>query len=89
MSLDGGVEKFAQVVRSHWGIENQLHWCLDVDFNEDNCPVRNGHSPENMLLIRHIALNLLSKESSSKVEKKAKRLKTERDNNNLIKILTG
>jgi predicted transposase YbfD/YdcC len=70
-----GVQSFAEASRSHWGIENQLHWCLDVAFNEDDSRIRLGHAPENMALIRHIALNLLSQETSTNVGKKAKRLK--------------
>jgi predicted transposase YbfD/YdcC len=89
MSLDGGVERFAQASRSHWGIENQLHWCLDVTFKEDDSRIRLGHAPENMALIRHIALNLLSKETSTKVEKKARRLKAGWDNSYLAQVLTG
>ena len=75
LSLDGDVKRFALAARSHWGIENQLHWCLDVAFNEDQSRMRSGHAPENMTLIHKIALNLLSRESSLKVGKKAKRLK--------------
>jgi predicted transposase YbfD/YdcC len=87
LSLDGGVERFAQASRSHWGIENQVHWCLDVAFNEDNSRIRTGFAPENMALIRHIALNLLSQENSLQVGKKAKRLKAGWDNTYLAKVL--
>ena len=89
LSLDSGVERFAQASRSHWGIENQLHWCLDVAFREDDSRIRSGHAPENMTLIRHIALNLLGKESSLKVGKKAKRLKAGWDNDYLAKVLAA
>lgn len=89
LSLDGGVERFAQSVRSHWCIENQLHWCLDVAFNEDDSRIRSGYAPENMSLIRHIALNLLGQETSVRAGKKAKRKKAGWDNAYLIKILTG
>lgn len=87
VSLDGGVERFAQSVRSHWGIENQLHWVLDVAFNEDASRIRKDHAPENFALIRHIAVNLLRQESSAKVGFKAKRLKAGWDNRYLSKIL--
>ena len=88
LSLDGDVERFAAAVRRHWGIENQLHWCLDVAFDEDQSRIRSGHAPENMTLMRKIALNLLSKEASVKVGKKAKRLKAGWDNDYLLKVLT-
>ncbi|MBF2058557.1 MAG: ISAs1 family transposase [Cyanobacterium sp. T60_A2020_053] len=61
-SLKEGVKQFAQGVRSHWGGENQLHWCLDVALREDHSRIRQGNSAENMALIRHLALNLLNKE---------------------------
>jgi predicted transposase YbfD/YdcC len=50
---------FSKAVRSHWGIENSLHWCLDVVFNEDKCRMHVDNSGENFAVIRHIALNLL------------------------------
>jgi len=87
-SLDGGIENFAKGVRSHWQIENKLHWCLDVAFNEDDSRISCGHSAENMALIRHIALNLLSRETNCQVGKKAKRLKAGWDNDYLLKILS-
>lgn len=89
LSLDGGVERFAQASRSHWEIENQLHWCLDVAFDEDNSRIRSAYAPENMSLVRHIALNLLGQETSLKVGKKAKRLKAGWDNDYLAKILAA
>ncbi|MEM8721444.1 MAG: ISAs1 family transposase [Cyanobacteria bacterium P01_G01_bin.39] len=89
LSLDGGIERFAQASRSHWGIENQLHWCLDVAFREDDSRIRSGYAPENMTLIRHIALNLLGRENSVKVGKKAKRLKAGWDNDYLAKVLAA
>jgi len=88
-SLDQGVETFARGIRSHWGIENKLHWCLDVGFREDESRIRKGQGSENMAVIRHIALNLLNKEKSCSRGKKAKRLKAGWDNNYLLKILSG
>ena len=89
LSLEGDVKRFALAVRSHWGIENRLHWCLDVAFREDDSRIRTGHSAENMTLIRKIALNLLNQETSSKVGKKAKRLKAGWDNGYLLKVLAS
>ena len=51
--------QFAVTVRGHWGIENQQHWVLDVQFGEDACRARNDHSAENLALIRRVALNVL------------------------------
>ncbi|MEM9486598.1 MAG: ISAs1 family transposase [Cyanobacteria bacterium P01_F01_bin.116] len=85
-SLDGGVEQFAYASRAHWGIENKLHWSLDVVFHEDDSRIRTGHAPENMTVIRKIALNLLAQESS-KGSKKAKRLKAGWDNDFLVQVL--
>lgn len=85
-SLDGGIERFAYASRGHWGIENKLHWSLDVVFHEDDSRIRRGHAPENMTVMRKIALNLLAKESSQG-SKKAKRLKAGWNNNFLIQVL--
>ena len=87
-SLETNVKIFAQGVRSHWGIENKLHWCLDVGFREDESRIRKENSSENMAIIRHIALNLLNQEKSNRRGKKAKRLKAGWDNDYLLKILS-
>ena len=86
ISLDGGIERFAGASRGHWGIENKMHWSLDVVFHEVDSRIRKGHAPENMTVMRKIALNLLAKESS-KGSKKAKRLKAGWDNDFLIQVL--
>ena len=57
-------ERFGEVTRAHWGIENRLHWRLDVSMNEDQARNRLGHGPENLAVLRHMALNLLRKEPS-------------------------
>ena len=74
-------------IRSHWGIENKVHWLLDVAFREDEQKARAGHIPENMSLIRRIALNLLSKEKTAKVGVEFKRQKAGRKTDYLLKVL--
>jgi predicted transposase YbfD/YdcC len=75
-------------VRTHWSIENSLHWVLDVSFHEDACRIRRDFAPQNMALLRHLALNLLSQDSSSKRGIAARRKKAAWDHSYLIKILT-
>jgi predicted transposase YbfD/YdcC len=58
-SLPPDSKRLAQAIRSHWEIENRLHWCLDVTFAEDACRVRKDHAPENLNIVRKIAMNLL------------------------------
>ncbi|VAW49017.1 Mobile element protein, partial [hydrothermal vent metagenome] len=65
---------FAHSVRAHWGIENSLHWVLDVVFREDDSRIRRGYAPENFNIIRQLAINLLKKEKS-KMSLKKKRFK--------------
>lgn len=65
-SLPPNVRAFAKAVRGHWGIENKLHWCLDVSFEEDKSRVRKGRSAQNLAVVRHIATNLLKQETSKK-----------------------
>jgi predicted transposase YbfD/YdcC len=63
-SLPADATALAQAIRSHWGIENRLHWVLDVSFAEDDSRVRVGHGPENLAILRHFALNLLRRDLS-------------------------
>ena len=89
VSLAGNVQRFAHSVRSHWGIENQVHWVLDVAFDEDASRIRKDHAPENLALIRHVALNLLRQDTSATGGIKAKRLKAGWDNSYLSHLLTA
>ena len=81
--------KVAKAVRAHWGIENSLHWVLDVAFREDDCRVRMKNGPQNLAVMRHIALNLLKAEGSAKVGVKARRHKAGWDNEYLATVLAN
>jgi predicted transposase YbfD/YdcC len=87
LSLPLDARRFAESVRRHWGIENQLHWMLDVGFREDQSRSTLGYSGENLAVIRHLALNLLTQEKSAKGGIHAKRLKAGWDDNYLLKVL--
>ena len=63
-SLVSDANKIGSAIRQHWGIENSVHWTLDVTFHEDACRIRSLHSPQNFALLRRIALNALERESS-------------------------
>lgn len=69
------VEKIGHAIRTHWGIENSVHYVLDVTFRQDKSRVRNGNAAENFGVLRHIALNILTKAPSAKGPKSSKRLK--------------
>jgi predicted transposase YbfD/YdcC len=59
-NLDGNAKEFNNLIRGHWGIENNLHWALDVVFREDDCRVLKGNAPENLNTLRKIALEILT-----------------------------
>ena len=88
LSFECDVKRFADAVRHHWSIENQLHWVLDVSFCEDARRGSQGYSAENMAVIRHIGVNLLSQEKTTKVGIANKRLKAGWDNRYLEKVLS-
>jgi predicted transposase YbfD/YdcC len=73
--------------RSHWGIENELHWVLDVAFREDDCRIRAGHAGENFAVIRHLAINLLKSVKGTKIGIKNRRLRAGWDNAFLMRVL--
>ncbi len=89
MSIESDARLFAQSVRSHWGIENQLHWVLDVSFQEDSLRSCLGYSAENLAVVRHLALNLLTHESTAKGGIHAKRLKAGWNNDYLSLVLNS
>ncbi|WP_133408585.1 ISAs1 family transposase [Parashewanella tropica] len=82
-------KKFAEAVRSHWHIENKLHWKLDVAMREDDCRIRRGEAPEVFSNIRHVALNLLNKETTFKAGLKRKQKKAAMSTSYLAQVLAG
>ncbi len=88
-SLPPKADVLLRDIRGHWGIENSVHWILDVAFNEDQSRVRKDHAPENLAIIRRIALNLLRKEKTAKGGTQAKRLQCAWDENYLLKVLAA
>jgi predicted transposase YbfD/YdcC len=87
-SLKPDATKLLGAVRSHWGVENGLHWVLDVVFDEDHSRIRKDNAPQNIAVIRQMALNLLKNEKTAKGGIQAKRLQAAWDENYLLKVLT-
>ena len=75
------------MVRTHWSIENSLHWSLDVTFGEDHCRIRKDHAPQNMATLRQVSHNLLKNETSLKVGIQGKRLQAGWKEDYLLKVL--
>lgn len=86
-SLPADARVLAQAVRTHWGIENSVHWTLDVTFKEDACRIRTGFSSQNFALLRRIALNQLQRETSVKSSIRMKRYRAAMDNQYAAKVL--
>ncbi len=86
-SLEANAEQALKVVRGHWAIENELHWCLDIGFREDVNQVREATSAENLATLRHIGINLLKQEKSCKRGIEGKRKKAGWDESYLLKVL--
>lgn len=83
------VRSFANAVRSHWQIENQLHWTLDVTFSEDASRIRKGSGPETTALLRRVAVSMLKRDTSSKTSLRVKRKAAGWSTEFLERILTG
>jgi len=88
-NLEGDAKQSLRAVRTHWEIENCVHWVLDIAFREDDSRVRKGQGAQNLAILRHIALNLLKQERTAKCGTKAKRLKAGWDNAYLLKVLAA
>jgi predicted transposase YbfD/YdcC len=86
-SLPLGVETFARAVRSHWGVENKVHWIMDVCFREDHSRARAGFAAENLATLRRLALNLLKREKTKKRGIRGKQLNAGWDHAYLLRLL--
>jgi predicted transposase YbfD/YdcC len=86
-SLPLGAETFARAVRSHWGVENKVHWVMDVCFGEDQSRARAGYAAENLATLRRLALNLLKREKTKKRGIRGKQLNTSWDHAYLLLLL--
>ena len=88
-SIGTDAKQFAHAVRAHWGVENRLHWSLDIAFREDESRLRERHAAENFAVLRHIALGLLKKDTRTKLGTKNRRLKAGWDEGYLANLLFG
>lgn len=89
MSFSSDVKRFAQAVRGHWGIENSLHWVMDVTFGEDASRIRKDHGGENVSWLRRLAITLIKNETNRKDSIRAKRLRAAYDTNYLQEIVSA
>ncbi len=88
-SLPADARILLQAVRSHWGIENSLHWVLDMAFREDASRIRTGHAAHNLSLLRRMALNLLRRETTAKGGIAARRKQAGWNDGYLLKVLSN
>lgn len=88
-SLKPQAKQLSEGIRGHWSIENSLHWCLDVAFNEDQSRIRKGHAPENIATLRRFVLALLKAETTFKGGLRRKQLKALMDRDYLTLVLAG
>ena len=86
-SLPPQAQMLGKAIRQHWSIENQLHWVLDVTFNEDASRIRSAHAPQNMALLKRWSLNLLNQETSTKRSIRQKARRASMDKDYMIKVL--
>lgn len=85
---EANAERIGHSIRSHWSVENSLHWVLDIAFREDESRIRVGNAQENMALLRKLTLNLLKNDKSKKASIKAKRLSAGWNNEYMTRLLT-
>jgi len=88
-SISEQAKQYATAVRGHWGIENSLHWILDVVFMEDSSRIRKDYGPENMALVRHVFYNLLKNDKATKLSMRKKKLKAEWSHDYAMSLVFG
>jgi predicted transposase YbfD/YdcC len=88
LPLSAGAQTIAHAVRSHWAVENQLHWSLDVGFREDDGQVRKDNAPANLACLRRIALTQLKQETGKKLGIQGKHRRAGWDTDYLEKVLS-
>ena len=86
-SLPPDAALLGQAIRAHWGVENRLHWVLDVQFREDASLVRVGEGAHNLAVLRHLALNLLRQDRSVRGSLASKRFRAALDHSYLLHLL--
>jgi predicted transposase YbfD/YdcC len=86
-SIAQNAKEFARAVRGHWSVENSLHWCLDVCFGDDACRARVGNAAENLAVLRHMAINILRRDTSKKRGIKGKQKNAGWDHPYLLRLL--
>jgi len=86
-SLPPNAQQNGSAIRKHWGIENQVHWTLDVTFREDQCRIRSGNSPQNLALLRRWALNALNQEKTVNRSIRQKSKRTAMNNDYMLTVL--
>ena len=88
-SLPCDAARIAHAIRTHWGIENQLHWVLDVTFGEDASRIRTGHGPDNFALLRRLAISVLNQETSKKRSLRQKARRAAMSPDYMLTVLTA
>jgi predicted transposase YbfD/YdcC len=88
-SLPTDAQRLGRAIRQHWGIENQVHWTLDVTFGEDQCRIRSFHSPRNFALLRRLALNALNQEKTIKRSLRQKSKRAAMNNDYMVTVLNS
>jgi len=89
LELLDGPAVLGQAIRSHWAIENTLHWVLDVTFREDDSRVRDRTAARNLALLRKIALNIVGRDKTTKASVRARRKKAAWNDAYMLKLLAG